>query len=286
MGYGLINGAAINGADTQTTEGIDLVSAGQVTAASVLLPAGATPLEMGAPSVQIVIHPSGMDLVTAGQAQLRYNQALQPAGIELITSGQAAIAQQLLAAGAVPLEFGQHRVRSGTDVALKVPGQDLVRGGIHGMLVAQPAPNIVMLAEGAYPLEVGEPAVAGGTITLQAAGATPLEMGAPAAGMTLSAVGARPLELGVPETQVRLDAAGARALEVGTPSLASGIKLEGLDLVRAGVPSIGLGAGVLSAAGAWPLELGEPGMPTVMLQARQAFSLSVGQPWIDRGSAC
>ena len=227
MGYGLINGAPINGADTQSTEGIDLVSAGQVMAVSVLLPAGA-----------------------------------------------------------VPLEFGQHRVRSGTDVALKVPGQDLVRAGIHGMLVAQPAPSVLMQAEGAYPLEVGEPGVAGGTITLQAAGAAPLEMGVPAAGMTLSVEGARPLELGVPEAQVRLEAVGARALEVGTPSLASGLKLEGLDLVRAGVPSIVLGAGVLSAAGAWPLELGEPGMPTVMLQARQAFPLSVGRPWIDRGSAC
>jgi len=286
MSYPLINGSTINGAGNPDTEGIDLVSAGQAVAVSVLLVGDAVPLEIGALAVEVAIQPAGTDLVTAGQALLRYNQALQPAGIDLVQPGQAAMSQQLVAAGAAPLEIGQHRVRTGTDVALKASGIDLVRAELHGLIVSQPAPNVALQAEGFFPLDVGEPEVAGGSITLLAAGAAPLEMGVPAAGMTLSAVGARPLELGGPETQVRLEAVGVRPLEVGAPSLASGLKLEGLDLVRAGVPRIGLGAGVLSAAGAWPLELGEPGMPTVMLQARQAFPLSVGRPWIDRGSAC
>ncbi|WP_270175213.1 hypothetical protein [Diaphorobacter sp. ED-3] len=286
MSYPLINGSTINGADTAGTEGIDLVSGGQALAVSLLLVGDATPLEMGVVAVKVAIQPSGVDLVAAGQAQLRYNQALQPAGIDLVQPGQASMSQQLAVDGAVPLEIGQHRVRSGTDVAVKVSGLDLVRTEFHSMIVAQPAPNVTLQADGAYPLEVGEPEVAAGTIALQASGAAPLELGVPAAVVTLGAAGAQPLELGSPGSAVVLGAASSRPLEMGTPSLAFGIQMEGLDLVRAGAPSIGLGVGALSVAGAWPLELGEPGMPTVMLQARQAFPLAVGQPWIDRGTAC
>lgn len=286
MTYPLINGATINDDDQGATVGIDLARAGPAQIKSALLADGAGPLELGAPAVRVSINPPGMDLVSEGQSFIRYQHFIRPAGTDLVTAGPAGLSVVLRAEGAVALELGEPRVRSGVDVALKAFGIDLVRQGYHSIMLAQPAPNIVLQAASARPLVLGAPSVNSATVVLQAGGAMALQLGMPTSHVSLGASGARPLELGTPAVAFRLRAAGAAPLELGAPTVAGAMRLEGIDLARAGMARMVSGVNALAAAGAWPLELGAPGRHAITLHARQSFPLALGRPSIDRGSAC
>ena len=74
MSYPLINGTVINGADELTTEGVELVSAGQGTIFAVSLGVGPNVLEFGA-----VVGQNGVDV------------AATPASLELVRGGLGVI---------------------------------------------------------------------------------------------------------------------------------------------------------------------------------------------------
>ncbi|MXN31497.1 hypothetical protein [Delftia sp. CH05] len=287
MSYPLINGAAINAEEAgEATVGIDLVTSGQAIARPALLPAGALPMELGAPRAALALRPAGLDLVTSGQAIARYNTALRPPGIDLVSSGQAVAMPMLEAQGAQALELGAPRVRNGLDVALVIDGLDLVRTDFAVITLDQVAPDQVVQARSARPLELGVPAAQPGAVTVQPAGAQPMALGMPGAGTRLQAQGAHPLEIGMPAAGIRLQAGAARPLGLGAPSVGVALRVDGIDLVRGGTASIALPTAQLLAASVYVLELGSPGLPSTTVRARAGFPLQLGMPAVARENTC
>lgn len=287
MSYPLINGAAINESDEEVvTEGIDLVQAGHHLAVNVGLVAGFAPLELGEPSVKLSIRPPGLELVSAGQHSIRYNQALKLPGLDFVSAGTVSTHSTLYALGASPLELGSPRVKTGVDVELVVGGMDLVRTAQHGILPGLKPDNKVLMVAGKSALELGDPQIVLKTITVTAQGFAPMELGTPSAGQSLQVAGASPMELGTPSVVTTLKAKGASPLELGTPSVSVSLGHSGIDLVRAGKASMHSGDGVLQVAGAAPLELGQPEPVAITLYARPFIALELGTPRIDRGTAC
>ena len=287
MGYPLINGAAINAEEAgEATVGIDLVTAGQPTARPALLPAGALPMELGAPRAALALRPAGIDLVTSGQAIARYNTALRPPGIDLVSGGQAIAMPVLEAQGAQALDLGAPRVRNGLDVELVVDGLDLVRTDFASITLSQLPADQVVQVRGARPLELGGMAVRPGAVLVQAPEGRPLQLGTPAAAIRLQAQGAHALDLGIPGAGIRLLAGGAWALELGSPSVGVALRVDGIDLVRGGTASIALPTAQLLAASAYVLELGSPGLPSTTVRARAGFPLQLGMPTVARENTC
>ncbi|KQO38086.1 hypothetical protein ASF19_20135 [Acidovorax sp. Leaf84] len=291
MSFPSINGAAINseeGGDVAVRPaGLDLVAHGQHTVSGFTTAGGSVPLELGQPSLVTAIEPVGLDLVTAGAHVGEHQIDVHPAGLDLVTHGVSAVVFTPVAGDGLPLELGTPRLRSGLDIAVEVPGIDLVRRGLHSAMVGGIIePDMITVTGGARPLEVGRPSMLPAAESRTAGGARPLELGTPSVGAAFQAGGGQPLQLGVPSIGHAALAGGARPLQFGVPRLNTAIAPQGLDLVRAGVHFAEGGAWLAVAGGGMPLEVGEPGPLGHMATTRQAFPLQLGVPSISRGIAC
>lgn len=219
MSYPLINGAEINGADEPTSEGIDLVTAGQGMLVVSLVGASAYPLEFGAHKGQIGVdvagRPLGMDLVRAG--------------LGVLTVAQPSPDVTLLGVSARPLELG----------APSAAGTVTLTGvGATPMQLGDPTAGAVLLGQSANPLELGEPGPA--QITVTGISARPLELGAPAAAFAVSVSG---LDL-VTAGQGRIVSAAA---------VLQGRSAYPLEFGDTGTPTV-----ALRGRSAFPLQLGQP----------------------------
>jgi len=291
MSFPSINGTAINseeGGDVAVRpSGLDLVAHGQHTVSGFTTAGDGVPFELGEPSVVTAIEPIGLDLVTAGAHVGEHEIDVYPAGLDLVTHGVSAVVFTPVAGDGLPLQLGTPRLRSGLDIAVVVPGIDLVRHGLHSAMVgAILQPDMITVTGGARPLEIGQPSVLPAAESRTAGGALPLELGTPAVGTALQAGGGQPLSLGVPSIGHGAFAGGARPLQFGLPRLATAIAPQGIDLVRSGLHFVEGGAWLAVAGGGTPLEIGEPGPLGHMATTRQAFPLQLGVPSISRGTAC
>jgi hypothetical protein len=287
MSYPLVNGSAINGDDEEaSTEGIDLVQPGHHLAVRVGLVAGAQPLETGVPSVNLSLKPPGMDLVRSGAHSIRYNAALKPPGLDLASAGTAQTHSTIYANGAVGLELGAARVKTGVDVELVIGGVELVRVALHGILLALTPANLALEVTGSTVLALGVPRAVAKPITLLTQGYAPLQLGLPRAAQALPVAGASPLDLGTPRVATVVKAKGSSALVLGAPSITVRLGHSGIDLVQLGPAGVRSGSNVLLPAGAAALELGQPGGVGAKLFARAHIALELGAPRIDRGNAC
>ena len=291
MSFPGINGAAINGEEggdvAVRPAGLDLVAHGQHTVFGFTTAGGGLPLELGQPSVVTAIEPVGLDLVTAGGHVGEHDIEVRPAGLDLVTHGVSAVVFTPVAGDGLPLQLGAPRLRSGLDIAVLVPGIDLVRRGLHSAMVGGILqPDMITVTGGARPLEIGRPSVLPAAESRTAGGARPLEFGAPSVGAAFQAGGGQPLQLGVPSIGHGALAGGARPLLFGLPRLATAIAPQVLDLVRSGIHFVEGGAWLAVAGGGMPLDIGEPGPLGHMATARQAFPLQLGVPSISRGTAC
>jgi hypothetical protein len=225
MSYPLINGALINGAEEQTTKGIDLVNAGVGLVVVTTLGVSVTPLEFGAVTGQV-----GVDV------------AATPWGIDLARFGVgvSTIAQPdpdfvSVGVSARPLELGAPTT-SGEVATTGTSAAPLLMGDI----VAE----AVVIGVSATPLELGDIDTA--AVMTTGASATPLELGAPSSAFSMAVLGLDLATFGVGRTLMDAmvtQGVSAYPLEFGdTGNLGTATRGRSCFPMQLGKPSISRGA--------------------------------------------
>ena len=292
MGYGLINGAVINGDDEDSPDkvanfaGMDLVQAGTAVAVLSFDAGSAQPLEIGYVATVMASGIAGVDLVRTDTHTALFEMILPFAGVDAVRAGTAAASVAASANSARPLEIGPIRAQNGVDVAATPEGFDIVRSGLHSALSGQPMPGVALSAASSSPLEIGSLTLVRGGMTYDAGSGKPLQLGALTTGVALYAATAKPLELGGADIATTVFAASARPIEIGPVSTRHSITVGGLALGRAGTASASAAGSVSNATSARPMEIGGMGDFGAILYARQSRPLQLGHIAVDRGTTC